>query len=133
MKNSFKIYHYSRKTSQSKEVRYFWGYRNHVINDTATELPIREITKPANVPDIKVAKDLIQEACSFLNLNIQTVMGDANYDSGDLLRFIINDLKALTIIPHNPRNEQVKGYQIKDGKVICEANLKMHRRTKILT
>ncbi len=74
-----------------KEVRYFWGYRNHVINDTATELPIWEITKPANVSDIKVAKDLIQEACSFFNLNIQTVMGDANYDSEDLLRFIINE------------------------------------------
>jgi transposase len=40
-----------------KEVRYFWGYRNHVINDTATELPIWEITMPANVHDAKVAKD----------------------------------------------------------------------------
>jgi len=114
-----------------KEVRYFWGYRNHVINDTATELPIWEITKPANVSDINVAKDLIQEVCSFFNLNIQTVMGDANYDSEDLLRFIINDLNALAIIPHNPRNEQAKGYQIKDGKVICEASLKMHRRGKM--
>jgi hypothetical protein len=102
-----------------------------VINDTATELPIWEITKPANVSDINVAKDLIQEACSFFNLNIQTVMGDANYDSEDLLRFIINDLNALAIIPHNPRNEQAKGYQIKDGKVICEASLKMHRRGKM--
>jgi len=41
-----------------KEVLYFWGYRNHVINDTTTELPIWEITKPANVTDINVAKDL---------------------------------------------------------------------------
>lgn len=114
-----------------KEVRYFWGYRNHVINDTATELPIWEITKPANVSDINIAKNLIQETCSFFNLNTQAVMGDANYDSEDLLRFIINDLNALAIIPHNPRNEQAKGYQIKDGKVICEANLKMHRRGKM--
>jgi transposase len=114
-----------------KEVRYFWGYRNHVISDTATELPIWEVTKPANVSDINVAKDLIQEACSFFNLNVQTVMGDANYDSEDLLKFIINDLKALAIIPHNPRNEQAKGYQIKEGKVICEANLTMHRRGKM--
>ncbi len=40
-------------------------------------------------------------------------------------------MNALAIIPHNPRNEQAKGYQIKDGKVICEANLKMHRRGKM--
>lgn len=113
-----------------KEVRYFWGYRNHVINDTATELPIWEITKPANVSDINVAKDLIREACSLFNLNIRAVMGDTNYDSEDLLKFIINDLKALAIIPHNPRRES-KGYQIKDGKVICEASLEMHRKGKM--
>jgi hypothetical protein len=102
-----------------------------VINDIGTELPIWEITKPANVSDIKVAKDLIREACSFFNLNIQAVMGDANYDSEDLLKYIINDLKALAIIPHNPRREQPKEYQIKDGKVICEASLKMYRRGKM--
>ena len=113
-----------------KEVRYFWGYRNHVINDVDTELPIWEITKPANVSDIKVAKDLIQEASSFFNLNIQAVMGDANYDSEDLLKFIINDLNALAIIPHNPRREPT-GYQLKDGKVICEASLEMYRKGKM--
>jgi len=114
-----------------KEVRYFWGYRNHVINDTTSELPIWEITKPANVTDIIVAKDLIKEACSLFNLNVQAVMADANYDSEDLLKLIIKDLKALAIIPHNPRNEQAKSYQIKEGKVICEANLQMHRRGKM--
>ena len=114
-----------------KEVRYFWGYRNHVINDTTTELPIWEITKPADVSDIKVAKDLIREANSFFNLNIQAVMGDANYDSEDLLKFIINDLNALAIIPHNPRNEQPKGYKIIGDKVICEAGLDMYRKGKM--
>ena len=113
-----------------KEVRYFWGYCNHVINDIDTELPIWEVTKPANVSDINVAKDLIQEACSVFNLNIQSVMGDAAYDSEDLLKFIINDLNALAIIPHNPRRES-KGHQIKDGNVICEASLQMYRKGKM--
>ena len=113
-----------------KEVRYFWGYRNHVINDIDTELPIWEITKPANVSDIKIAKNLIREVCSFFNLNIRAVMGDANYDSEDLLKFIINDLNALAVIPHNPRREPT-GYQIKDGKVICEASLEMYRKGKM--
>lgn len=117
-------------TPFKKEVRYFWGYRNHVISDTDTELPIWEVTKPANVSDINLAKDLIQEACSFFNLNIQSVLGDANYDSEDLLKFIINDLNASAIIPHNPRRES-KGHQIKDDKVICEANLQMYRKGKM--
>jgi transposase len=118
-------------TPFKKEVRYFWGYRNHVINDTAIELPIWEITKPANISEISIAKELIREASSFFNLNIEVVTGDANYDSEDLLKFIIKDLKALPIIPHNPRNEQPKGCQIIGDKVICEAGLSMYRKGKM--
>jgi hypothetical protein len=118
-------------TPYKKEVRYFWGYRNHVINDTATELPILQATKPANVHETKVAKELILEASTFFNLNIEVVAGDAGYDTEDLLKFIIHDLKAMAIIPHNPRKVQAKGYQIKDSKVICEAGLEMHRKGKM--
>jgi hypothetical protein len=114
-----------------KKTRYFWGYRNHVITDTETELPIWEITKPANITDMKVAKDLIREARSFFDLKIEVVSADANYDFEDLLKFIINDLKAMAIIPHNPRRQQTKGYQVKDGNVICEASLEMYRKGKM--
>lgn len=114
-----------------KQVRYFWGYRNHVISDTDTELPIWEITKPANVSDIKIAKELIQETGSVFNLNIKVVTGDAGYDSEDLLKFIISDLKAAAIIPHNPRREQPKGWQTKGDKVICEAGIVMVRKGKM--
>ncbi|MDI6641765.1 MAG: hypothetical protein QME68_05585 [Elusimicrobiota bacterium] len=34
-----------------KEVKYFWGYRNHIICDADSELPVEEITKPANVSE----------------------------------------------------------------------------------
>jgi hypothetical protein len=114
-----------------KEVRYFWGYRNHVISDTDTELPIWETTKPANISDIKIAKELIHETVSVFNLNIKVVTGDAGYDSEDLLKFIINDLKAAAIIPHNTRREQPKGWQTKGEKVICEAGLEMVRKGKM--
>ncbi|KPK87316.1 MAG: hypothetical protein AMS27_02765 [Bacteroides sp. SM23_62_1] len=112
-------------------IRYFWGYRNHVINDTVTELPIWETTKPANVSEISIAKSLIRDAISSFNLNIEVVAGDANFDSEDFLRFIIKELGALAIIPHNSRGEQSKGYQIKGDKIICEAGLVMFRRGKM--
>lgn len=118
-------------TPFKKEVRYFWGYRNHVINDTATELPIWETTKKANVSEIRIAKALIRETKNFFDLNIEVVTGDTNYDAEDLLKFIIKELNALAIIPHNPRNEQPKGYQIKGDKVICEAGLAMYRKGKM--
>ncbi len=74
---------------------------------------------------------MIAQATSCFNLPVTAVSADAGYDSEDFLRYIINDLGALAIIPHNPRSEQHKGYQIRDGKVICEANLKMCHKGKM--
>jgi len=114
-----------------KRVRFFWGYRNHIINDIATELPIWQITQPANISDIKVARHLLEQAKELFNLHIKAVLADANYDAESLLRYIIHDLQAQAVIPHNPGNKHCSGYQIKDDKVICEAGLVMYRRGKM--
>jgi hypothetical protein len=37
-----------------KEIKYFWGYRNFVISDALSELPLLKETRAANVVDIKV-------------------------------------------------------------------------------
>jgi hypothetical protein len=37
-----------------KEIKYFWGYRNFVLSDALSELPILEETRAANVVDSKV-------------------------------------------------------------------------------
>ena len=118
-------------TPFKKEMRYFWGYRNYVISDTANELPIWETTNKANVTEIRIAKALFRETKNFFDLNIKVVTGDANYDVENLLIFIIKELKALAIIPHNPRNEQPKGYQLKGDKMICDAGLTMDRKGKM--
>jgi len=114
-----------------KEVRYFWGYRNHAVCDFPTELPILEITKPANVSEIKMAIPIIKQAQQIFNLSINIIIGDTAYDSEDLLRFIIKELKAEAVIPHNPRNQQQKGYHTKGNQILCEAGLPMYRKGKM--
>ena len=42
------------KLIELKEIKYFWGYRNFVLSDALSELPISEETKGANVVDSKV-------------------------------------------------------------------------------
>jgi len=37
-----------------KEIKYFWGYRNFVLSDALSELPILEETRAVNVVDSKV-------------------------------------------------------------------------------
>lgn len=118
-------------TPFKKKIRYFWGYRNHLVSDNETELPIGEVTKPAHISDIRLAKALIRETKQQFQLNTESVTADANYDAEDFLKFIIKELKAEAFIPHNPRNAQQKGYQIKGDKIICEAGLAMYRKGKM--
>ena len=115
-----------------KKIHFFWGYRNHVISDVDTELPLWEVTRPANVSEVKLAKSLIQQTQQQFALNIEIVLADAYYDAEDLLRFIIKELRAEAIIPRQTRNtKQSSKYQVKDGKIICEADLPMYRKGKM--
>ena len=118
-------------TPFKKKVQYFWGYKNHVVTDTMTELPLWERTKPANIHETRMAKSLIRETRDTFQLKMAAVIGDAAYDSESFLTFIVNDIKAQPIIPRNPRNTHPKGYQIKGNKVICEAGLSMYRKGKM--
>ena len=49
------------KDKDNKRVICFWGYRNHVIFDSLSELPVFELTKPANVFDSKVTVPAFKE------------------------------------------------------------------------
>jgi len=65
------------------------------------------------------------------NLPIKVVAGDANYDVGAILDYIINQMKAKAVIPMNPRNIQDTPYTTKKDKVYCQADLPMYRKGKM--
>lgn len=46
--------------SGKKKIDFFWGYRNHIINDAASELPLIETTLPANVRGTSVVLPQLQ-------------------------------------------------------------------------
>ena len=115
-----------------KKVHYFWGYRNHTVTDTKTELPIWEITKPANVQDSTMfipIFDLLQKQFAF---NIEAIMADGIYDTAAILKYVIHTLQAKPRIAQNSRNTHLDGDKeiqySKSGNRICEANLEMLSR-----
>lgn len=114
-----------------KELRYFWGYRNHIASDAHQELPLWEITHPANISEVHQAIPMLQKTQQTFSLRIETVGGDAIYDAENILRFIIEELKAQAIIPHNPRAEQRTSYTVKGDDVYCLAELPMYRKGKM--
>ena len=116
-----------------KKVHYFWGYRNHIITDLDSELPIVEITLQANKDEKNVALPLLSKLHHEYSLPIEVVAGDANYDVEKILRYIIEEIKAEPIIPRNPRNMQNTPYTVKKDDIYCAADLPMHRKGKMTT
>jgi len=107
-----------------KEIKYFWGYRNFVLSDALSELPILEETKPANIVDSKVIIPQLELAKDRFDLNIRAVIADAGLDSEKVLSFIINDLKAKPYIARNLRRE--KDLKVSStGNRICLAGFEM--------
>ena len=113
-----------------KEISYFWGYRNHVIIDAKEELPVWEITKPANVHDSVMFIPLFDLMQKEFHFDIHAVMADGIYDSASILDYIINKLEARPRIALNPRNtkEQTQRTFSKAGNPFCDAQLEMLAR-----
>jgi len=111
-----------------KEIRFFWGYKNSVLADAVSELPILEVTKPANVHDTKIALPLLREIDERFNFKISGILADAALDSPDVLSFILDDIKAAPYIPRNPRNTghpRSKLAVSPSGKRVCLAGFEM--------
>ena len=115
------------------KITYFWGYRNHTITDTDSELPINEKTLPANKDEKKQAVPLLKELTSYFDLPIENVIADANYDTEDILSHIYHQIRAAPIIPRNPRGSKNELFKVKRDIVLCPANLEMQKKGKMTT
>jgi len=56
---------------------------------------------------------LLKELTAYFDLPIEYVIGDANYDTEDILSHILDEMKATPIIPRNPRRTQKEEFKVK--------------------
>lgn len=109
-----------------KQAQYFWGYRNHSIMDCLSELPIWELSKPANIQDTTLFIPLFKQVLTNFNFDTQAVMADAAYDSETNLKFVIDELHALPRIAKNPRWQKLRQVNVSStGTRICIAGFEM--------
>jgi hypothetical protein len=109
-----------------KEIQYFWGYRNHVVTDVPSELPVCEITKPANVSESKLFIPLFTMTQKDFHFSPTAILGDSAYDAEYILEFIIETLHAKPYIARNPRWEAKRPVKISSqGGRICIAGFEM--------
>ena len=100
------------------KIAWFWGYRNHILNDAVSELPLYEKTLPANHDEKKQAVPLLREAREALDLSPECAIGDANYDPEEILSYILSEMKAEPVIPRNRRNIPPAAFSVKNGIVM---------------
>lgn len=112
--------------TDKKKVSFFWGYRNHIINDAVSELPIAEITKTNNVHDSNVFIPLFSYAQKTFNLNTEAVVADSAYDSYNNIDFVFNQLHAKPVIAKNHRAGSKHEFKLSSsGQPLCIAGFPM--------
>jgi len=116
-------------TSGKTKVEFFWGYRNHIINDCDSELPLAEITLAANVRGNSVIIPQLDFVKDNLSLNPVAVIADSEYDSSSIIEYIAANLGARPRISRNPRRGVASTTKLdSSGVPICIAGFKMLSR-----
>jgi len=113
-------------TSGKAKVEFFWGYRNHIINDTESELPLAEVTLPANVRGTNVVIPQLEYVKDNLTLKPLAVIADSEYDSSTIIEHIVKNLGARPRISRNPRRGASSTERLtSSGVPVCIAGFEM--------
>lgn len=112
-----------------KKYEFYWGYKNHILVDCISGLPICEITTGANVPDSTVTLDILNKTNSFLSLQECSFLADKAYDVKYIYNAVKNDYNGECFIALNARNTK-STKKLPIGNPICEAGLAMHKDGK---
>jgi len=118
-------------SNQHNERRYefYWGYKNHVLVDCISGLPLYELTTPANVADSSVVQNILAAANKTLPLQECTFLGDKGYDVKAIYDLVKNVYQGDAVIPLNKRNTKDPEKR-PAGNPLCDAGLAMHKDGK---
>jgi len=116
---------------ESRKTIFFWGYRNHIVADTESELPLWEQTEPADRKDSQMATHLLVALSAAMALPIEAVCADSAYDSEAVLKVIVDQLHVQPIVARHPRHQSNPEFRVQGPVVLCPANLEMFRRGKM--
>lgn len=121
--------HTASNQHNERKFEYYWGYKNHILVDCITGLPIYELTTTADVANSTVTLDILSQTNSFLSVDECTFLADKGYD----VKAVYNTVKELyhgeCIIPLNKQNAK-NPKKLASGHPVCEAGLAMHKDGK---
>lgn len=121
--------HTASNQSNEKKYDFYWGYKNHVLVDCISGLPIYEITTTADIHDSAVALDILADTHSFLPVTECTFLADKGYDTKNIYNQVHTLYNGECIIPLNKRNTK-NPKLLPQGNPVCEAGLAMWKDGK---
>ena len=121
--------HTASNQTNEKNYEFYWGYKNHVLVDCISGLPIYEVTTTAEVADSTVALDILTKTHAFLPVSECTSLADKGYDVKEIYNQVAELYNGECIIPLNRRNTKDKKL-LPVGVPVCEAGLAMNRDGK---
>lgn len=121
--------HTASNQHNEKKCEFYWGYKNHVLVDCITGLPIFELTTTADVSDSTVALDILSQTNTFLPVNECTFIADKAYDVKAIYNTVKDVYEGDCVIPLNKRNTK-NPKKLSSGHPICEAGLAMNKDGK---
>lgn len=121
--------HSASNQHNERRYAYYWGYKNHVLVDCISGLPLYELTTPANVADSTVVEEILAAANSTLPIQECTFLGDKGYDVKAVYDLVKDIYDGQAVIPLNKRNTKNPD-QLPAGRLLCSAGLAMHKDGK---
>lgn len=117
--------HTASNQHNERNFEYYWGYKNHILVDCISGLPIYELTTTADVSDSTVAVDILKETNKFLSVRECSFIADKGYDVKKIYNTVKDIYSGDCFIPLNKRNS--KKIKLVNEHPICEAGLSMHK------
>lgn len=121
--------HTASNETNEKNFTFYWGYKNLVMCDTKSGLPIYEVTLTGEKADVSSLINFLDEIDSWFNLKDSKILADKGFDSKANYNYIKDDLHANAFIAKNKRNSKTTK-TLTCGNPLCEAGLAMHKDGK---
>lgn len=121
--------HTANNEDTEKNYTFFLGYKNLIMCDAKSGLPIYEMTLTGEKADISNLIEFLDEINCWFNLENSKILADKGFDSKANYNHIKDILHAQAFIAKNKRNTKISK-NLSCGNPLCEAGLAMHKDGK---
>ena len=121
--------HTANNEDTDKNYEFYWGYKNLIMCDAKSGLPIYEVTLTGEQADVSNLINFLDQIECWFTLKDSKLLADKGFDSKANYNYIKDVLHGKAFIAKNRRNTKTME-TLSCGNPLCEAGLAMHKDGK---